>query len=315
MFSSLLKTLFSAWRDGHAVALNIFRFLIPIVIIVKILEESGLIPYLALPMRPVMDLIGLPAELSLAWIPSMLISMYSGLIVLISLVPMLPELTVAQMTVFGVLILIAHSLVLEVRIAGQCGVSMPFQLILRLSSGILAAFILHILFDSCGLFQQKASILLAAKATPTFPLWLLQQIKSLGQMYIIICAVMLLQKFLDSFHISDLMGRLLGPILQVLGISPKAISIVIIGFTMGILYGSGILIKNARNGELSHRDALCSISLLGLSHSLIEDTLLLSLIGGSLWGLLGFRILFTVVIGSLINHFYPLLERFAIAKA
>jgi hypothetical protein len=35
------------------------------------------------------------------------------------------------MTVFGLLILIAHSLILEVRIAGQCGVAMPFQFILR----------------------------------------------------------------------------------------------------------------------------------------------------------------------------------------
>ena len=311
---ALYGQILACWRDGHKVALGIFRFLIPIVVIVKILEESGLIPWLSLPMQPVMNLVGLPAELSLAWISCILVSMYSGLMVLISLAPQLPELSVAQMTVFGVLVLIAHSLILEVRIAGQCGVSMPFQFFLRLFSGIFAAFLLHRLLDSLGLFQEKATILLAAEATASWGDWCLQQIKTLAQMYVIICAVMLLQKFLDAFHISDWMARLLGPVLRLLGISPKAVSIIIIGFTMGLLYGSGILIKSAQEGSLTPRDALCSISLLGLAHSLIEDTILLALLGGSLWGLLGFRLVFTLAAGALINFFYPALARFAVAR-
>ena len=83
---------------------------------------------------------------------------------------------------------------------------------------------------------------------------------------------------------------------------------------MGLLYGSGILIKSAQEGSLSRRDVLCSVSLLGLSHSLIEDTILLALVGGSLWGLLGFRLLFTLVMGAFINAFYPALERFAASR-
>ena len=193
---------------------------------------------------------------------------------------------------------------------------MPFQFFLRLFSGILAAFLLHHLLDSLGLFQERATILLSAEATGSWGAWLVQQMKTLAQMYVIICAVMLLQRFLDAFHISDWLGRVLGPILRMLGISPKAVSIIIIiGFTMGLLYGSGILIKNAQEGTLTPRDALCSISLLGLAHSLIEDTILLALLGGSLWGLLGFRLVFTLSAGALLNFFYPALARFAVARA
>ena len=309
----MFASIFSCLRDGHRVAISIFRFLIPIVIIVKILEESGLIPYLAMPMRPLMDLIGLPAELSLAWVTSILVSMYPGLIVLISLAPGLPELTVAQMTIFGLLVLIAHSLILEVRIAGQCGVNMPFQFVIRFAGGLLAAWLLHLILDGFGLLQERAVILLAAQPTASLDMWALQQIKTLAQIYVIICALMLLNQALDTFHISEYMGRLLGPVMRLLGISPKAVSIVIIGFTMGILYGSGLIIKNAQNGELGPRDALCSITLLGLCHSLIEDTILLALLGGSLWGLLFFRLVFTLAAGALLNHFYPLLERFAVS--
>ena len=142
----------------------------------------------------------------------------------------------------------------------------------------------------------------------------MQQIITLMEMYAIICAVMLLQKVLDTLRISEFLGRLLGPALRLLGVSSKAVSIILIGFTMGLLYGSGILIKSAQEGSLSRRDVLCSVSLLGLSHSLIEDTILLALVGGSLWGLLGFRLLFTLVMGAFINAFYPALERFAASR-
>ena len=310
----MFTSIFSSLRDGHRVAISIFRFLIPIVIIVKVLEESGLIPYLAMPLRPLMDLIGLPAELSLAWVTSILVSMYPGLFVLISLAPGLPELTVAQMTIFGLLVLIAHSLILEIRIAGQCGVSMTFQFIIRFAGGLLAAWLLHLILDGFGLLQERAVILLAAQPTASLEMWALQQIKALIQIYAIICALMLLNRALDTFHISEYIGRLLGPILRLLGISPKAVNIVIIGFTMGILYGSGLLIKETQEGSLSKRDALCSISLLGLSHSLIEDTLLLMLVGGSLWGLLAFRVVFTVIVGAAINFWYPVLEPFAFPR-
>ena len=312
--SALFSIIADCWNEGHKVALKIFRFLVPILIAVKILEESGLIPYLAMPMRPIMDLLGLPAELSLAWLPCVFVSIYSGLAVLITLAPQLPDLTIAQMTIFGLMVLIAHGLIIEVRIAGQCGVAMPFQFALRLLSAIVAGAILHALLDGFGLLQGKAAILLAAEPTTSWSGWFIEFLESLAEIYVIVCAVMLLHKGLTYFRISEWIGRALGPVLRLLGISPKAVNIVIIGFTLGILYGSGLLIKETQEGSLSKRDALCSISLLGLSHSLIEDTLLLMLVGGSLWGLLAFRVVFTVIVGAAINFWYPALEPFAFPK-
>ena len=314
MLSSLWPPLRDSWKSGHYVALHIFRILIPIVILVKILEESGLIPWLALPMSPIMELVGLPPEFGLAWASCMLVNIYSGLSVLLTLLPQISSVTAAQMTVFAVLALIAHSLILEIRIAGQCGVSMLFQLALRLITSVLAAFMLHVILDGFGLLQEQAVVLLHIDSSPDLGEWVVQQSITLAEIYVIICAVMLFQKILDALRIPRFVAWFLGPVLRLLGISSNAVSIVLIGFTMGIIYGSGILIQRARCGELSRRDVLCSISLLGMCHSLIEDTLVLALLGGSLWGLLGFRILFTLVSGSLINIFYPALKRFALPR-
>ena len=179
---------------------------------------------------------------------------------------------------------------------------------------VVAGWILHALLDGFGLLQGKAAILLAAEPTTSWAGWFVEFIESLAEIYVVVCAVMLLHKGLNYFHISEWIGRMLGPVLRLLGISPKAVNIVIIGFTLGILYGSGLLIKETQEGSLSKRDSLCSISLLGLSHSLIEDTLLLMLVGGSLWGLLAFRVIFTIVVGAAINYWYPALEPLAFPR-
>ena len=47
------RALAASWRDGHHVALGLFRFLIPIVVAVKILTEVGAIRYLALDRKSV----------------------------------------------------------------------------------------------------------------------------------------------------------------------------------------------------------------------------------------------------------------------
>ena len=58
----------------------------------------------------------------------------------------------------------------------------------------------------------------------------------------------------------------------------------------------GRLINEAQAGHIKPRDVLFSLSLLGLSHSLIEDTLLMMLIGADLSGILLGRVVFTLVV-------------------
>ena len=88
----------------------------------------------------------------------------------------------------------------------------------------------------------------------------------------------------------------LEPGLEFLGMSKKAAPLTIIGLTLGISYGGGLIIKQARSGLLSSKDAFLSVSLMGLSHSLIEDTLLMVTLGGSLIGILFGRVVFTILI-------------------
>ena len=133
MTSHLLKTLREVLMDAVHVSFDFFKVLIPISIAMKILAELDWIRYLALPLEPVMQLTGLPADLGIAWATGIMVNFYSALIVFIGLLPGLPPLTTEQVTTLAVMMLIAHSIPAEGCIAAQCGVSFIGQAVIRLA--------------------------------------------------------------------------------------------------------------------------------------------------------------------------------------
>ena len=70
----------------------------------------------------------------------------------------------------------------------------------------------------------------------------------------------------------------------------------IIGLTLGLAYGGGLIVKEAKSKLISKKDVFLSLSFMGLSHSLIEDTLLTLAIGASIFGILLGRVLFTILV-------------------
>ena len=302
--SNLLQALMDSVKDGTAVCRSLFPLIIPIVILVKLLQEFGLIQYLAMPLAPIMELMGLPPELGIIWAAAMLMSIYSALAILPGILITIPVLTVEQATVLGLVILIAHSLILETRIAGKCGLSMRFQFFLRLGVAIVAGVLLHLFCSTFGIWQEEATIFLVNQASTTWSAWALGEFWNLVQIFILICFVMAFNRALNYLRISYYFGKFLSPFLRLLGISPEATNIVIVGLFMGLLYGSGIIIQNSREGKLSYADNFATMSFMGIAHALVEDTLLSMLLGGSVWGLLGVRLFFALIVGMTINIFY-----------
>lgn len=302
---SVIQGLTASIKDGILVCRRLFPMIISVVVFVKILSELDLIQYVAMPLGPVMETMGLPVEFGLVWAATMLVNIYSGLALVPSILLMVPAVTVEQMTILGLIILIAHSLILETKIAGQCGLSMTFQVVLRLAAAWIVGFFVHYMCMAFGIWQEPATVLFEAKATtPTFWGWVLGECYNLVQIFVIVCAVMMCNRLINALRISDVVGYVLSPVLRILGISKQAVNIVIVGLVLGILYGSGVIIQAVKEGRITHADAFSTMSLMSLAHALIEDTILLSLLGGSFWGLFGIRLVFAIVIGAGINVVY-----------
>ena len=84
--------------------------------------------------------------------------------------------------------------------------------------------------------------------------------------------------------------------LSYLGMSEKVANIILIGLTLGISFGGGFLIEESKKNNISKKDILLSLSFLSLCHSIIEDTILILLLGSHISGILFFRIIYTIVI-------------------
>ena len=291
--SDILTSLF---KDAFSASVELFKVMIPIVIGVKILQELGLISYLAWPLKPVMSLVGLPAEMGLVWATALINNIYTGIIVLASLIGDHP-LTGAQATVLAVLMLVGHGLPVECAIARKSGARFLFQCIMRLVGAFAFAWALHVIYDATGTLQGPAMMLFRpeAAADPSLTDWAVGQARNLLSIFVIILALLAVMRLLQAIRVIDLMNRLLRPVLKHIGIGPKASAITVIGLTMGLSYGGGLIINEAKSGNVGKEDIFYSLTLMGLCHSLIEDTLLLMLIGGHVSGILWARLIFSLL--------------------
>ena len=257
-----------------------------------------------MPLEPIMRMVGLPPDLGLAWATGMAVNIYSGLLVFASLLPSLDPLTAAQTTTFATMMLIAHSLPVEGRIAQQCGIRMVPQLVIRIVSAIVCGVLMHKVQVTTGWLDHPAQMLWEPRRVdPALVPWALNELRNLFSLFWVIFALMLFKRALDHFDVTRVLNAALRPVLKLLGIGPNAATITVVGMCMGIIYGSGLIIHEAQQGKLDKHDIFCSITLMGLAHALIEDTLLMMLIGGDLVATLGIRLLFALLVVAAIGRF------------
>ncbi|RNF52677.1 hypothetical protein EBI00_00715 [Marinomonas hwangdonensis] len=288
------------WKEILNVTWTLYKIMIPMIFIIKIVEEFGGIELLSQWLSPVMALVGLPSEMGLVWATTLVTNIYAGLMVFMSTDT---DLTVAQVSILGTLMLLAHSLPIEVAVAKKAGVGIVMTLIIRIGGSLLMGWILHQIYQSGDLLNTSAEVVLrhAAVSDPSYVAWAIDQLKSLAMIFVVIAALMTFLRLLKLLGIEKLMGILLRPILSVLGISREATNLTIVGITLGLSFGGGLLINEAKRGHISPRDIFVAMMLLNLLHSLIEDTLLILLIGADFMTIFWGRVVFTVtVIGVLV---------------
>ena len=309
-FSRLPLWLSNIIREILMINYNLFKIMIPIIIIVKIVEELGGIRYFSMVLEPFMELVGLPSSMGLVWATTMITNIYGGMIIFMSSASQ-ESLSVAQVTILGGMMLIAHALPVEVRIAQKAGVRILFTLILRIGGALILGYCLHLIYRSGNYLSETNNALWQVQVTTdkSIQTWIIGQIKTLGQVFLIITVLVIFLKLLKISGIEKLLAFILKPLLKLLGLSEKTTSISIIGITLGLTYGGGLLINEAEKGEISKTDIFGSLSLLALCHSLIEDTLLIMLLGADLSGILYFRLFFSIVLISIIIRIVKRLQQ------
>lgn len=272
----------------------LFKIMIPVVIVVKVLAELGAVRYIAAALRPVMGLVGLPGDMGIVWATTLLTTLYGGIIAFVTLAPQTP-LTVAQVTILASMLLVAHALPLELRVAQKAGVRPLAMGLFRVGAALGLGALLNLIYGQTGLLQHEHALLWQpVPIDASLSVWAWDQVVSLATMFLVILVLMTLMRLLRRLGVIRLLERLLAPVLRMLGMTPAATEITMVGMMMGVGYGGGLIIRHANSGTIPKRDVLFSLALMGLCHSLIEDTLLMAALGAHLSGILLGRILFAL---------------------
>lgn len=284
------------FKDTGSTYFTLIKILIPISIIVKILSYFGVISIIGEYLSSTMSLVGLPGEFGFVWATTMVANIYGGLLVLIQL-SLTNSYTVAQVTILGCMMLIAHTLPVEARIAQKAGVRLWFTLSFRIFGAFIFGLILNIIFIFFNLFQENCVIIWKPEnIEPTFINLLLNELRYYFIIFLIILGLVTLMKILKKTGAIEKLNTSLKPALEFIGMSKNAVPITIIGMTLGLAYGGGLIIQETKSKLVSKKDVFLSFSLMGLTHSIIEDTILILSIGASIFGILVGRILFTIIV-------------------
>ena len=132
--------------------------MIPVSIVIRLIQEFGVLPYISGVLEPVMGIVGLPAETAIVWLTGMVVNIYGGLLSLFSIYPSFSEpLTHAQLTILLTMILLAHTIPVEVGIAKKTGVKFWIMFLIRFLGAIAIGAILNGIYSLTGTLQETVT--------------------------------------------------------------------------------------------------------------------------------------------------------------
>jgi spore maturation protein SpmB len=278
-----------------------FKFMIPISIVVKILQDTGWIVYVGDALAPLMRLMGLPGEMGLVWASAMIANIYGSLVAYLQIMPTLDApLTIAQVTVLGTIILIAHTFLIELVVTQRAGAKILPMFLIRFGFGFIVGVVMYWTYHFLGVLQGSPEVvntILMGKKDPTLLEWGITQLKSYGFLFVWITALIILLDVLKRIGAIEKINNALEPVLRILGIGKEVIPLTVVGMTLGIAYGGALMINEVKqNKNIKKRDVLYALVLMAICHSIIEDSLLLMSIGAHYTGVFVFRIGFALII-------------------
>lgn len=135
------QTIMRGVRNAVKVTLNLMKYIIPSVFVMKLLEYSGWLARIAGFFAPVMAYIGLPGEGALVFLMGQ-VSIYSAIAVMLTL-----SLTAKQLTIMSAFLAIFHVIVMETAVVSKGGGNGLLNASLRFVAAISTCLILNLVIQ------------------------------------------------------------------------------------------------------------------------------------------------------------------------
>ncbi len=272
-------------KDAGTSAWLVMKLIIPLYILADILLYFEVLQNIAFIFEPVTRMLDLPKETAIGIAAGMLFNLYAGIAFLAPL-----GLDGYQWTILAMFLGVAHSIPIENSVMKKLGISHIYSFTLRISVAFLAVFLMQFLPESFydHRIVMQDSIVQAAHENFFLVLKssLYHALELTVKVIFLVTGIIFLMAYVKSTSLMQNYQKRVN----------SAFSIVV-GLVLGITYGAGILLHEARTGTLSRKEIFYIATFLMICHSVIEDVLLFVIFGANGWIVVGVRLLLAFVVG------------------
>lgn len=263
----------------------------------------GILSRIGMLLAPAMGIFHLPGEAAVALVSGWLVGIY-GAIAAMSIL----HLSASQITVLALMALTAHNLPVESTVQHRTGTPWWLTLLTRLTASAILGWIAALALHAAGGDGRDAGAQAAAigAARPGFgPFlshWAIGAGKLASKVLVILLALMLLTEWMRAHDIYHRIASPLRPLLAFMGLPGSVAFLWVTAMVLGLAYGSGLLMEEAREpGRYSPQDLRSLNVSIAVCHSVLEDTALFVAVGASLLWILVPRFLAAALVVRLIG--------------
>ena len=276
----LYKCLLRAIPRSLSICVWLFKVMLPISLAVRVLQYVGVIDWLAGYLSPIFSYIGLSGDSAIVFLTSIFLPLYPTIAVMTTL-----TLTLREATILAVMCLVSHNLPVECSVAHKTGSPFGRLVAFRIGMSFVSAIVLNWLIpesDAPFSFLASASTEITSWGM-LFMQWLSSSLVLIVTIVLIVTALMMLQRVLEEFGWMHRIAHILSPLMRLFGLPSGCSLLWLTGNVVGMAYGAAIMIDEVEQGRLTRHEANLVNHHLGVSHSLLEDTMLFVAMGISFW--------------------------------
>ena len=300
----ILRCIKEVFPIATKTAIWIIKITVGVSLGILFLKYFKVLPWFSELISPLFNHLGLPGEAALAYVSGYFVNVYTAISVAVSL-----DLDIRAMTILGVMVLCSHNMITETAVQKKSGSSAVRMVLVRTLSAFILACLLNLIMPGETPARSAMESLQSLSLGELFREWSVTTAGLVLKMLLLIYSLSIVQKLLAEFGVIRIISKFLRPLLALFGLPARTSLLWIVANILGLAYGAAIMIQESHSGKISHRDIDLLNSHIAVSHSNLEDLLLLSSVGGIWYVMLFSRLAMAMVLVWVQRAEYYLIDK------